>query len=142
MRLPSHRRRHLPVEESGGGPLLARFACDYNHFDSGIPVVQDHWLAGGSETIDRAAIRASCRDTLRLGHAAVDMRIAAPAPVAVPWIDAGSLERGREPIPVLWLNQDVSGTPRAACASPSWTTMAEPLLGMLGAAPTRSPRAG
>jgi hypothetical protein len=108
-RLPSHRRRHLLVSNPGGGPLLAWFACDDNHFDSGILVVQDYWLAGGSEAIDRAAIRALCRETLRLGYAAVEMRIAAPDPVAVPWIDEGFVERGREPVPVFWLDLDVFG---------------------------------
>jgi hypothetical protein len=108
-RLPSHRRRHLLVNAPNGGPLLAWFACDDNHFDSGILVVQDYWLAGGSEAIDRAAIRALCHETLRLGYAAIEMRIAAPDPVATPWIEEGFVERGREPIPVFWLNPDVFG---------------------------------
>lgn len=108
-RLPSHRRRHLLVNEPHGGPLLAWFACDDSHFDDNILVVQDYWLAGGTEAIDRAAIRALCRETLRLGYAAIEMRIAAPDPVAAPWAGEGFTERGREPIPVFWLNQAVSG---------------------------------
>lgn len=109
-RLPARQRRYLLVRAGSTDSLLAWFACDTNYFDADILLVQDFWVAGGPGAIDHATIRTLCAAVRKLGFAAVEVRMAAPAATIAPWARAGFIERNLLPVFVAWLNPALAAT--------------------------------
>jgi hypothetical protein len=106
--LPAVRRRYLLLSDRATGRLVAWFACDTNGHDEAILMVQDFWGAGTSGSVDRASVRALCREARVLGFAAVEMRLSGPDAVMEPWRREHFTERNRYPVFAHWLNADLA----------------------------------
>lgn len=108
-RMVSRQRSYLLLSTPGSGHLSAWFACDVNPYDPTILVVQDFWHGGGVSAIAASAVRTLCRETRRLGFAAVEIRLAAPEPTFAPWTREGFVERNRAPVYMRWLCAGAGG---------------------------------
>ncbi|MFA6229098.1 MAG: hypothetical protein WC617_02840 [Rhodanobacter sp.] len=108
-RLPSARRRYLLLSPIRDGELTAWFACDTNVHDPHMLSVNDFWTIDGVQAVDPVSIRTLCRAAYREGFHSIELRFTGSEEAHASWSAEGFVERSRQPLIVIWLNQELAG---------------------------------